>query len=231
VIRRTYVETFDDGCGGWLGWLAGGGGPLPLETADSAAIVRSPWGVDYNHAPPGAGYLHLLYVLFMRPSKTQAVGGPNRFLDAGFSRDFTNARFSVRVRGDVDLKGANLLLLVQADTAAAVANFVLTGQPIALGPQWSWTTLELRPDPAQWLCLGTRGAGAHDRRYGYAPVADVLRDVNVDIILVLFPLDVRPAAAIAGDPHRLRAGKDYPIDLSRLPSGCVMLDEVRVEYP
>ena len=40
---------------------------------------------------------------------------------------------------------------------------------------------------------------------------DFLRDVNGDIILVLHPLDVVPAAPIDGDPHLLKAGEDNKI--------------------
>jgi len=57
-----------------------------------------------------------------------------------------------------------------------------------------------------------------------------LRDVNCNIILILFPLDIVPAQPIDADPHFLRAGKDYPVDRSRLPEGYVMLDEVRIEF-
>ena len=35
---------------------------------------------------------------------------------------------------------------------------------------------------------------------------------------------------ISGDPHLLRAGRDYPVWTSRLPEGYVELDEVRVEF-
>ena len=59
----TYIETFDDDSGGWFGWISNSQGPKPLEIRDSCAISRSPWWIDYNHAPPGAGYMHLLYML------------------------------------------------------------------------------------------------------------------------------------------------------------------------
>ena len=72
-MRRTeYFEDFDATPGGWLGWMGGGGGARRLELRDSVAIVRSPWGVDFNHAPPGAGYLHLLYALLTMPVDSPA---------------------------------------------------------------------------------------------------------------------------------------------------------------
>ena len=49
-----YTETFDNGPGGWYGWISNAAGPKPLEIKDSCAISRSPWWIDYNHAPPGA---------------------------------------------------------------------------------------------------------------------------------------------------------------------------------
>lgn len=230
--RGDYCETFDDGPGGWLGWEGGGGGPRRLEILQSAAVVRSPWGVDFNHAPPGAGYLHLLYVLLTFPKKAmEALAGRNRFVGGGFSRDLRGADFVVRLKGDLDAKGARLLLLVQADVGPVRANHVLLAQPIPVGPTWRETRLHLAPDPTQWLCLGTRGQGADCASYGFAPIERVLADVNIDLILVLFPLDVRPAVAVSGDAHRLRAGRDWPVDASRLPRGEVWLDEVRIEYP
>jgi len=231
--RRPYIETFDDGPGGWMGWVGGGGGSVRLDVEKSVATVRSPWGVDYNHAPPGAGYLNLLYVLMTQRQPALEYADRNRFYEEGHSTDLTGCRFSVRIRGQVKLQGAQLMLLVQSavprEQPKVVANYVLAAQPIEITPDWSEQTLKLDPDPAQWLCMGTRGEGAMSSIYGEAPIGPVLHDVNVDLILVLFPLDVRPAIEIAGDPHRLRAGKDYPIRQDLLPSGFVSLDEIRIE--
>jgi len=58
----------------------------------------------------------------------------------------------------------------------------------------------------------------------------VLLDVNTDILLVLCPLDTDPMGPLAGDPHRLRPEKDYPVWRARLLEGHVMLDEVQVEF-
>jgi len=233
--RNPYIETFDDGPGGWLGWMAGGGGPRKLEIIDGAAKTQPPWGVDFNHAPPGAGYLHLPYVLFTSVHNRTDLGGENRFIDEGYSTDFSDAKFTVRIRGEMDMKGTEMLLLVQMDlpreNPTVRPNFVLKQQPIEITPDWSEQTLHLAPDPDQWLCMGTRDEGADCPIYGDGPIEEVLEDVNVDIILVLFGLDIVPEKPIESDPHKLRAGRDYKIDESRLPSGFIMLDEVRLEYP
>ena len=56
---RTYLETFDTGPGGWY---ADRHHALPVW--DGVAYCHSPWWLDANHAPPGAGYLHLLMWTF-----------------------------------------------------------------------------------------------------------------------------------------------------------------------
>jgi len=238
MTGRTYLETFDDGPGGWVGWIGGGGGQVALDCHDSAVTTRSPWGVDINHAPPGAGYLHLLYVLLTQPmdvyrcrrARFDPLAGPNRFVLEGYPRDFTNARFHLRVRGQADLKGSQLVLLIQSDLPGVRTNHILLAQPVRVTPEWSEQTLVLEPDDRQWLPMGVRRTGADSSSYGNGPIAPSLARVNVNLMLVLFPLEVVPAGPIPGDPHELRAGKDYPIDTSRLPSGWVSLDEVRIDF-
>lgn len=235
-MAKTYSESFDNGPGGWLLWLAGGGGPLPTDIRNGALVSRSPWGVDFNHAPPGLGYLHLLFVMFTLREKPQwwnkyePFGGSPRFMEGDYPRDFTNAKITVRTRGEVDLKGAQLMLLIQGDVGPVRTNWVLDSQPIAITKEWSEQTITLVPDESQWKCMGVRKSGADCSNYGYAPVADCLKDVNVDIIFVLFPLDVRPFNYINGDPHDLRAGKDYGVNRLFLPTGEVWMDSVKIEF-
>ena len=226
-----YVETFDDGPGGWYGWISNAAGPKPLEMRDGCAISHSPWWIDYNHAPPGAGYLHLLYMLNTRGKAGEhqrEVAGENRFIRDGFPSDFTNARVTLRLKGELEAKGTRLVLLCQAVQDGICSGWLLTGRPFRVTPDWSEQTVTAVPDPAQWTCLGSR----HDRAdyYGEIALPRVLRDVNTDILLVLHPLEVAPMGPLAGDPHRLRPEKDYPVWRSRLPEGYVLLDEVRIEF-
>jgi hypothetical protein len=227
ATRRTaYEETFDQGSGGWFAWKPGVA--VPPEIRDGVFYTRSPWWVDPNHAPPGAGYLHLLAYLHTRADLVGDDGWPNRFVEEGHSRDLTDARLTVRMRGDVELRGAALTLLAQAELPHTTANYVLTGQPFAITPAWSEQTITLAPDPAQWVCLG-----AHEERadvYGCGDIGDVLRDVNVDLILVLFPLRIVPVGQVE-DIHRLRTHRDYEVDYAHLPAGEVQFDTIRIEYP
>jgi len=227
-----YMETFDQGPGGWYGWISNAGGPKPLEIRDGCAISRSPWWIDYNHAPPGAGYLHLLYMLNTAGKTSEhqrEVEGENRFIRDAFPTDFTNARITLRLKGEIEARGTQLTLLCQSFQNGICSGWLLTGQPFQVTSDWSKQTVVVVPDPAQWTCLGSR----HDRTdfYGKIPLEKVLSDVNGNILLVLHPLDIAPMGPIAGDPHRLRPEKDYPVWRSRLPEGYVVMDEVRIEFP
>ena len=231
MADASYIETFDEGPGGWYGWISNAGGPRSLNIQNGAAMSRSPWWIDYNHAPPGVGYLNLLYMLNTagRDGEHQReVAGPNRFIEGNHSTRFTDARMTLRLKGELNLNGAQLVLLCQGGTSGLTSGWLFTGQPIQVTPDWSEQQLHLQPDTDQWQCLGAR----HDRAdfYGSIPLADILNNVNVNILLVLFPLNIVPMGDIPGDPHILRPEKDYPVWRSRLPEGYVMLDEVRIDY-
>lgn len=227
-----YQEDFDDGPGGWFGWVSNSGGPKELEVVDSCCISRSPWWIDYNHAPPGAGYLHMVYVLLTVGPQAEhynETAGKNRFIEGGFPTDFTDARISVRLRGELEEKGAQLLLLVQGSQGGLGSGWLLTGQPLEVTGDWSEQELTCNPDPAQWKNLGSR----HDRAdfYGELSLTTILGDVNADILFVLYPLNVEPMGPIEGDPHILRPEKDYPVWRSRVPEGYILMDSVSIEFP
>ncbi|MBM3932924.1 MAG: hypothetical protein FJ319_01255 [SAR202 cluster bacterium] len=223
-----YRESFDSGPGGWVGRKRA------LYIEDGAAVTRSPWHIDATHAPPGAGYLSILYCLFTRvnhriPEAYLKPGGRKRFAEEHYPTDFTNARIKVRLRGELrNAHGAQMVLDIQAVSGGRADNYALTGQPLRITPEWSEQTLTLAPDPSQWTCLGAR----HDMRdqYGCGNLEGALGDVNLDIIFILFPLDVRPAEPLHGDPHRLWAGREYPIDPARIPEGWIAMDEIEIEF-
>ncbi len=226
-----YVETFDQDPGGWYGWINNAAGPKPLEIKDGSVISRSPWWIDYNHAPPGAGYLNLLYMLNTRGragEHQREVQGENRFIAGQYPTDFTNARMTLQMKGEMIARGAQMVLLCQSYQEGICPGWMLTGKRFEVTREWSEQTVTLTPDEALWTCLGAR----HDRAdfYGKLPLERVLKDVNTNILLVLFPLDIAPMGPIAGDPHILRPEKDYPVWRSRLPEGYVVLDEVRIEF-
>jgi hypothetical protein len=229
---KSYIETFDKGTGGWWGWIGNEQGMKPLERKDGAVISRSPWWIDYNHAPPGAGYLHMVMCMNTKGpfgEQVKQVGGRNGFVESGCPRDFTNMKMTLRLRGELIENGAKLVLLIQAAGGDIVSGWMLTGQPFRVTPDWSEQTITLVPDEKQWTCLCAR----HDRVdfYGRIPLQTVLSNVNVNIMLVLFPLNIVPMGELDGDPHILRPERDYSVWRSKLPEGYVMLDTVKMEFP
>lgn len=231
VPRRHYRETFDAGAGGWWGFISNSQGPKPLEIRDGAAISRSPWWVDYNHAPPGAGYLNMVYCLNTNGPQTEhyrETAGENRFIHGRYPLDFTNAQLTVRLKGEMLQRDSQLVLLVQGTIDGITCCWLLTHQPFLVGADWSEQTVTLAPDESQWVCLGAR----HDRAdmYGRHPLSRILSRVSNNIMLVNYPLNIQPMGPIDGDPHLLRAGKDYPLWQHCLPEGYVMMDTVDIEF-
>ena len=233
MSSRVYFESFNDWPGGWFGWKNNFEGPKPLELSNGAAISRSPWWIDYNHAPPGAGYLHMLFCLLTGGSQAHSelyreVAGFNRFIGEVYPTDFTSAKLSFRLKGELEGRGARLVLLVQGAIDGLTSGWILNARPLEVTSAWSEQTIMADPDPALWTCLGVR----HDRgkSYGEIELPSILGNVNVDIILALFPLEIVPMGPLTGDPHRLRAGRDYPVWQSRLPEGYIMLDTIRIEF-
>lgn len=224
-MNILYRETFDDGPGGWYGMIDNFQGIKPLPVRDGIISSYAPWWIDYNHAPPGAGYLHLLMGLYTRGPLTEAIreyGGRNSFIEQNLPVNFTNLTLSLRLRGELDLRGAQMILLIQGHHDGVTSGWLLTGRPIPVTLNWSEPSIQLSGNPDLWTPLGSR-AGRQDY-YRSGNLATTLSDVNVNIYLVLFPLNVVPLGPLTGDPHVLRAGRDYPVWTSKLPDGYIQVD-------
>jgi hypothetical protein len=174
--------------------------------------------------------MQLLFMLLTsgHPGENQReVSGENHFTKSGFGTDFTNAELTLRLKGELRSLDTQLYLLIQGVHNGVCTGWILTGHPIKVTTDWSEQRITAAADESQWTCLGSR----HDRSdyYGHTPLKTVLNDVNADILLVLYPLDIAPMGPLNGDPHLLRPEKDYPVWRSRLPEGYVVLDEVRIE--
>lgn len=229
----VYTENFEDGPGGWCGWKSNAEGLLPLRVENGALVTRGPWWIDYNHAPPDGGYMNLLYALATSRQSVDSFGesaGVNRLVQGDFPNDWRHARLTVRIRAeDMELRGTQLYLLAQAKVGQKYVNSLLIKQPIPISSDWNEHTITLVPDEDQWRCLGSHVLRTD--RYGWGTAEDVLKDLNCDIILVLFSVDVIPAEPVQGNYHHLRAGEDYAVMPDRVPVGTVMLDSVRIAFP
>ncbi len=217
--RAVFFEDFNDNSLKWIVYDPAGQVRQPL-IFDSVFYSFSPWWVDYNHAPPGAGYLHILAGLHTH-STSKWVS------EKKMPVDFTNARVTLRLRGELQQKDSQMLILLQAKNETTTANFVLTTQPFSVLPQWSEQTITLAPDPSQWVCLGSRAD--RTETYGCFDVVDALKNMNVDFIFVLFPLNIEPVEPVA-DKHLRRAGNQYHVKQELLPDGIVMIDWVKIEF-
>jgi hypothetical protein len=227
----TYVEDFEDGPGGWMRVVDNFSPVAALPIGDGAVRCQGPWWVDYNHAPPGGGYLQLLMCLVTRGApgeSTREAAGDNRFVKAGCPTDFTNAKITLRSRGEIEAAGTRLSVLLQGSVDGICSGWVLTGQTFDITPDWSEQTVTCVPDLTQWTSLGSR----HDRTdtYGEKPLATVLGNVNVNMHIIMFPVRPRPMGRIASDPHLLRAGRDYPIWPSSIARGYVEVDRIGIEF-
>jgi len=228
----TYCEAFDDGPGGWYGYQDGPGqNKRALEWSSGTLTSRSPWWIDYNHAPPGVGYFHMLFCLnTFGPQSEEArdQGGPNRYIAADMPTDFTGARVTAGLRGELRVQGAQMCVLLQGMVDGICSGWVHTGEVFKVGTDWAEQTVTLDPDPARWKAMGSR----HDRTdmYGVKPLEDVLGKADVNIMFLLFPINVVPMGPVDGDMHKLRPGREYPVWRHELPEGYVTLDEVRIDF-
>jgi len=225
-----YTEDFKDGSGGWYGWINNAQGPRSLELENGHLTSLSPWWIDYNHAPPGAGYIHMVFCLNTvgpQGESYKEAGGPNRFIDGNNSTDFTNAKITMRSRGELLSRSAELVLLIQSNVDGIISGWLRTGEPFKVTEDWSTQTITLDSDESGWTALGVR----HDRAdmYGEKPLDKVLSNINVNIMLVLFPLVVEPMGPLDADPHILRPERDYPVWRSKLPEGYVTMDKIGIQ--
>jgi len=155
-------------------------------------------------------------------------GGSNRFINQNCSTDFTDAEFTVRLRGELLLRGAKVVPLIQSRQNGICSGWMLTSQQIFIEKQWTEQTLMLTADASKWTSLGSRPDRADT--YGELPLEEVLANVNVNLYLALFPLDVRPKGDLDGDPNILRPGRDYRVWQAFLPEGYVVLDSVSLRF-
>jgi hypothetical protein len=235
---QDYWEDFTTAPRGWIA-----DSRTPLTVSEEGARCEGPWILDANHAPPGAGYLHLVMHIHTIEERLHApyareanmypddfiAGKKHAFIHGGHPRNFTGARIRARIRGALESRGARLTILVQGqpDAKGLRANWVLTGQSFSVGSDWEDQEVILSADPSQWTFLGSR----HDLvdLYGYAPIEAVLADVNVSFIFILYPVLVEPEQPVA-DKHLAWADKDYTARRDLLPAGSLQFDYVWFHY-
>lgn len=174
----------------WRSWLGLQACNVDVPVEGERMVLQSPWWLDPNHAPPGAGYLSLLAWVYLDGAPGTSTHGVSKM-------DLRDATLSVSIRAqDLDLKGSHLHFWFQTTMPdGRFANFVYTRSAIesTLAPDahdLEWVEIKLSSDPSAWTCLGTAGARAD--LYGCMDVAIALRAVDNDFGFILFPVSDSP---------------------------------------
>jgi len=204
-----YAHNFSNGSGGWntaqtlllpedvpadvhecwTSWLGKLACTMDVPVADDLMMLQSPWWLDPNHAPPGAGYLSLLTWIYLD-------AGPGTSTEHLKEIDLRGAtlRLAIRIH-NLDLKGGQLVFWFQtAMPDGRSVNYVYTGMPLSsrlIHPdELNLIEVELSSDAAVWTCLGS----AEDRTdtYGCIPLAEAISRVDYDFGLIIFPVDASP---------------------------------------
>ena len=147
-MASVYAEDFDDGPGGWMRVVDNYSPIAALPIRDGAVRCQGPWWVDYNHAPPGGGYLQLLMCLVTRGAPgelTREVAGENRFIAGNYPTDFTNAKITIEAaRRSSKRRGRSLSVLLQGSVDGICSGWVLTGQTFDGDPRVERADRDLR---------------------------------------------------------------------------------------
>lgn len=218
-LEAHYREAWDSGLAGWRG----GGGDELLSRATgglSRGYVRfaEPSGTDYNHVD-GIGLLHLCQYFYIGTTDGDA---PSAAL-GGSAPDFRDAKVHVAVRGVSFVpRSSELVWWSQIDIAHGntpagkdpqYSNWAHTGFTLTdalLSGNWETIDYRLYNDTSDWSYAGKNAAlNAEQGRdvYGYAPIDDVLGNLDTDIFHVLTPIE---------DSH--------------FPTGAIDFDEMEITY-
>ena len=90
----------------------------------------------------------------------------------------------------------SLRLRSSAGVGSKASASEVTSPSFAVTLDWSVQTMTLAPDPEQWLRLGARHV--LNGVYGWGDIDSVLRDVDIDIIILLHPLQIVPMRPKSG---------------------------------
>ena len=220
-----YRESFDRGAGGWHYYATTSAGEavldrVPWNAEQQCVTSASPWWIDPNHKPPGAGYLNIVAFIWM---KGYRGGVPYRWMDL---RDAVLS-LSIKTEG-LDTKGGHLCLWIQHRYEQGShfwfqnpfaygprgdewkrANLALTRyriEEMATPGQWTKVTLVLAPDKGAWTNLGT--STERTANYGVVSPARALAKVTTDLGFIILP-----------------------VDPTNPPTGSVSIDDIEISIP
>jgi len=207
---------------------------IPDKLGNQYLYSTGPWWVDGNHAPPGYGYLSLVFLCLLRPDKLQ-----NMSFDPHLC--YPNMR-EMNIRGKIrghsaDLKGADLLFWFQcySEKTEKNINYALIGKPLnekLLNGKINDFELNVDVENTEdWVCLGSCAEKSH--LYGELDLnnLDAAKPLNMGFILT--PMDVKPVWPDECDlssPMNLTTESLWPIDTHSLPTGTIAIYDLEIEY-
>ncbi len=161
----------------WISWLNLYACTVPSSIINGHNEIKSPWWLDENHAPPGAGYLNLLTWTYPKEPI-----------------DISNAILELEIATqNLNLKGSKLLFWFQNNAPnGKFANFALTGTPIDVKSDGITRRilLDLSSKKDNWTCLGTSLSRADT--YDCMPVEESAKKVDIDFGFIIFPVSSNP---------------------------------------
>ena len=167
----------------WQSWQGKFACTSFVPIRDGEVILNSPWWLDNNHAPPGAGYLNLLFYNYI----DTIFSGNKKSLNLEDRTLYLKLRSS-----NLDLKQSKIFFWFQTKAInGKYINFVYTKVPIHLDEKMKTLEIKFTSNASDWICLGS-----NERRkdtYDCIDLKDAISDVNIDFGLIIFPTSNDPS--------------------------------------
>lgn len=198
VYEVLYSEDFSRGSRGWhyyakspfnnilscIHSVPPDGCVIPCRWENGFIESRSPWWIDYNHKPPGAGLLNVLFVIWL----DSYYGGLRQK-----SLDLRDARLHCRVMiAEANLKGNHVYFWFQTFNSEEnkYHNYVLTKRPLDVSKaasSWRDVTIPINTDGADWTCLGS--SQERSDKYACGSIEMDLQNVNANLGFIQMQVD------------------------------------------
>jgi len=174
----------------WVSWLSLYACNIDAPVQNGRMQLTSPWWLDPNHAPPGAGYLSLItWVYLDGPAGSSTFGKP--------TLDLTGTTLEVALRApDLELAGGRLMFFFNTSMPGGkYANYAYSRTPIdaKLRPgdrDLTLVEIKLSSDADAWTCLGT--SDVKSDLYACVDVTQAMRAIDNAFGFMILPVSDSP---------------------------------------
>ena len=246
-VRKRYVNDFTQSIEPWLSYWSKCGIGMPAifmhanhalssQTRKHYIFSQGPWWIDPNHACPGYGYLHLIFFAFTSLEAFNYMNTIFPFFNDNLAYPLIDGMIiKGTLKGvNVELKGSNLYFWIQVYSSKydKLINFIYSQKPLSIYLDGNVNNFSLHIDinESNWTCLGS--CKEKEDIYGYCNIQDISGDPIYNMGFILAPIDVKlmyeeDIPAYSSDNIYNFKG---PIDMSRLPTGIIMMHYIQIEY-